>query len=510
MSIFGQAGFFRCSKNAYIVQAIHIVKDTMQTKETTMGKKWILPLAIVLSLLLGALGGAYYTEMTADEPLKQETKEGVANQEWIKVEAAYQLIKNQYVEKVGSTQLVEGAIQGMLATLKDPYSVYMDKQTANQFSESLDSTFEGIGTEIGVEDNKIIIVAPYKDSPSEKAGLKPRDQLLKINGESIEGLNLEEARLKIRGKKGTSVSLEIKRQGAVRPITLNITREEIPVDTVFSSTLESNDEQIGYIDITLFSEKTATDFKRQLKDLENKGIEGLIIDVRGNPGGLLKSVENILGVLIPKDKPILQIAERTGKVQTFSTELKQRKNYPIVVLTDNGSASASEILAGALQEAGGYKIIGERTFGKGTVQQAVPMGDGSNIKISLFKWLTPNGNWIHKVGIAPNIEVHQPAYFTAHQLEVDKPFERDMNDEKIKHAQEMLKAIGFVPGRTDGYFSSKTETALKAFQRHKGLKVTGELDTQTAEELTDSITEKIRDKQNDVQLRTALKIVSRE
>lgn len=153
--------------------------------------------------MLGALGGAYYTEMmTADEPIKQEKKEGVANQEWIKVEAAYQLIKNQYVEKVGSTQLVEGAIQGMLATLKDPYSVYMDKQTANQFSESLDSTFEGIGTEIGVEDNKIIIVAPYKDSPAEKAGLKPRDQLLKVNGESIEGLNLEETRLKIRGKKG--------------------------------------------------------------------------------------------------------------------------------------------------------------------------------------------------------------------------------------------------------------------------------------------------------------------
>lgn len=190
--------------------------------------------------------------------------------------------------------------------------------------------------------------------------------------------------------------MEIKRAGVANPLEFNMVRAEIPLDTVFSSIKEVAGEQIGYIELTTFSENTATDFKKQMKELEKKGIEGLVIDVRGNPGGLLSSVETILGEFITKEKPYLQIAERTGETQSFFTSLKKAKDYPIAVLTDKGSASASEILAGAMQEAGGYPLVGEKTFGKGTVQQAVPMGDGSKIKLTLYKWLTPSGNWIHK------------------------------------------------------------------------------------------------------------------
>ncbi|PJN91327.1 peptidoglycan-binding domain-containing protein, partial [Bacillus sp. mrc49] len=165
---------------------------------------------------------------------------------------------------------------------------------------------------------------------------------------------------------------------------------------------------------------------------------------------------------------------------------------------------ASEILAGAMQEAGGYPLIGEKTFGKGTVQQAVPMGDGSKIKLTLYKWLTPSGNWIHKKGIEPTIKVKQPEYFNAHQLAVEGVLKRDMNDEQIQYAQSILKGLGFETGREDGYYDWNTEIAVKAFQKQYDLKVTGKLDAKTAAHLESAILEKIQDEDNDIQLRTAL------
>ncbi|MEH6948461.1 S41 family peptidase [Bacillus sp. JJ634] len=471
-----------------------------------MTKKWVLPLVIVVSLLMGFSGGLYWTSFQKDSG-QQSKQIGNEVEEWDKIEQAYHLILNQYVEKVESDQLIEGAIQGMVSTLKDPYSVYMNKEMSKQFNETLDSSFEGIGTEIGMEEGKIIIVSPYKDSPAEKAGLKPKDEIVKVDGESVEGLDLYETRLKIRGEKGTVVKLEVKREGITKPIEFSIERAEIPLDTVFSSIKEEAGKKVGYIELTTFSENTAKDFKEQLSKLEQAGMEGLVIDVRGNPGGLLSSVQAILEEFITKEKPFLQIAERSGNTESFYTKLTKEKGYPIVVLTDGGSASASEILAGALKEAGGYPLVGEKTFGKGTVQQAVKMGDGSNLKLTLYKWLTPEGNWIHKKGIEPTIQVQQPRFFNVHPLTVEKTLERDMTDEQIQYAQAMLKGLGFETGREDGYFDVQTEVAIKAFQKVKKLNVTGKLDRETASKLEASILEKIQDERNDVQLRTAIKYV---
>ena len=448
-------------------------------------------------------------QVLKDADLVQEERSKNEAAEWEKVEQAYSLIINQYVEKVDGDQLIEGAIQGMVATLKDPYSVYMDKETAKQFSETLDSSFEGIGTEIGMENGKVIIVSPYKDSPAEKAGLKPKDQIIKVDGESVEGLDLYDTRLKIRGEKGTKVKLEVKRAGISNPISFTIVRSEIPLDTVFSSIKKEAGKSIGYMELTSFSENTAKDFIEQLNKLESEGIEGLVIDVRGNPGGLLSSVQGILGELVTKDQPFMKIAQRNGDTQAFYTDLKEAKQYPIAVLTDGGSASASEILAGALQEAGEYPLIGETTFGKGTVQQAVEMGDGSNIKLTLYKWLTPKGNWIHQKGIQPTLQVQQPAFFNVHPLTVEKTLERDMNAEQIQYAQTMLKGLGFETGREDGYYDDRTELAVKAFQRVEGLEVTGKLDRKTAQQLEMRILEEIKDDKNDVQLLTAIKYVAR-
>ena len=264
------------------------------------------------------------------------------SEELEKVNLAYDLIVNRYVEQVDSEKLIEGAIQGMLTVLDDPYSVYMDKETAKQFSQALDSSFEGIGAEVGMEDGKIVIVSPFKNSPAEKAGLKPKDEILKVDGVSVEGLDLNKATLKIRGKKGTKVSLEIGRKGLKEPLTIDVTRDEIPLETVHAAVKKQDGEKIGYIEITSFSEETAKDFKKELRTLEKQGIEGLIIDVRGNPGGYLLSVEEILKEFVLKDKPFVQIEMRNGEKERHFSNLTNKKEYPVVVLINKGSASASE------------------------------------------------------------------------------------------------------------------------------------------------------------------------
>lgn len=426
-----------------------------------------------------------------------------------KIGEAYALIDSRYVEDVKDEKLVEGAIQGMLATLKDPYSTYMDKKTAQQFEQSLDPELEGIGAEVNKTDDKLIIVSPIKDSPAEKAGIKPNDQILSVDGNGVSELTREEAVMKIRGKKGTNVTLEIKRAGVSEPLIFNIKRDKIPIFTVFSSVKEENNKNIGYIQITSFSEKTADEFTKQLKELESKNIEGLVIDVRGNPGGYLESVEEILEHFVTDKKPILQVEQRNGEKQKVYTKQKERKSYPVSVLIDGGSASASEILAGALKEGEGYELVGENTFGKGTVQQAVPFSDGSNIKLTMFKWLTPDGNWIHEKGIKPTVEVKQPDYYHATPIQIEEALAYNDNDEQIKHAQSMLKSLGYEPGREDGYFSKETEAAVKAFQSEKDIEVTGKLDKKTAEAIQNAIIEKIRSGENDLQLQAALKLMTK-
>jgi carboxyl-terminal processing protease len=472
---------------------------------------------MLLSLLVGA-GGTYFgmqmmdsRAMVTDSQLFAgkigQPTESVSDDELEKIGKAYKIISSQYVEDVDDQKLIEGAIQGMINTLKDPYSVYMNKETAEKFSESLDSSFEGIGAEVSMVDGKVTIVAPFKDSPAEKAGLKPNDQIISVNGESVEGLDLYEAVLKIRGKKGTKVRLEILRPGVKEVLKIDVVRDEIPIETVHADVKKYHGKNVGYIEITSFSENTAQDFKKKLDELEKKNIDGLVLDVRGNPGGYLQSVEEILKELVPKDKPYVQIEDRNGEKQRFFSPLSKKKDYPISVLIDRGSASASEILAAALKEAGGYEIVGEKSFGKGTVQQALPMGDGSTIKLTLYKWLTPDGNWIHKKGVEPTVEAKQPEYYYANPIQVEKELKFDMNNEQIKNAQIMLKGLGFDPGRTDGYFSKETELAVKAFQKANKLSVTGKIDQKTAQMLDTKIMELIRNGKNDIQLENAMKVL---
>ncbi|WP_066065487.1 S41 family peptidase [Neobacillus soli] len=484
-----------------------------------MKRKWM-ALLMTGALLTGA-GGTYagmqfLEKKEVDTTLEQMLipKDTVTNSEanidnLEKVGQAYDLILDRYVEKVDQDKLVEGAIQGMLSVLKDPYSVYMDQETAQQFSQTLDSSFEGIGAEVGMVDGKIVIVSPFKNSPAEKAGIKPNDQIIKVDGKSVEGLDLNKATLKIRGKKGTTVQLEIARKGLKDSLFIDVLRDKIPLETVHASIKEHDGKKIGYIEVTSFAKETAADFKKELKALENDHIKGLIIDVRGNPGGLLDSVDEILKEFVPKDKPFVQIQMRDGKKSRYFSSITEKKDYPVLVLVNKGSASASEILAGSLQEAAGSQLVGETTFGKGTVQQALSMGDGSNIKLTLYKWLTPDGNWIHKKGIKPDIAIKQPAIFATRPIQVQTPLVEDMNSEEVKNAQEILKGLGYSPGRTDGYFSPETTVAVKAFQQENNIQETGGIDDRTAAKLEEAAVKEMKKEKNDLQLQVALRLITK-
>ncbi|MCM3113096.1 S41 family peptidase [Lederbergia lenta] len=479
-----------------------------------MKRKWLVVI-IVCSFLIG-VGGTYsgitwivpyWKNNTADNNTDagQETEITSENTSLDKVAKAYDLIQNSYIEKVDESKLIQGAIQGMIGVLKDPYSVYMDKETAASFKDSMDSSFDGIGAQIAIEEGKLVIISPIKNSPAEKAGLKSKDEIINIDGKSVQGLDLYEASSKIRGKKGTVVKLEIRRNGLANPINVSVTRDEVPIMTVFSDVKKNAGQKIGYLEITSFSEGTAKDFTAELKYLEQQGIDGLIVDVRGNPGGMLLSVQEILGQLVTDKKPFVQIADREGNKNPYYSELKKSKAYPITVLIDEGSASASEILAAALKEVNGNTLIGVKTFGKGTVQQPVPMDDGSNIKLTMAKWLTPDGNWIHGKGIEPTIEVAQPAYFHAHTLQLEKDLVKDMNNEDVKIAQELLKGLGYGPGREDGYFDEQTERAVRAFQAMAKLPVTGKITVETSEKIMDTIIAAVQEEDNDLQLQVAIK-----
>lgn len=457
-------------------------------------------------LLTDSLKGFLESVQTPEKEVSQSVpieKSGLTDKEIQKIVKTYQLIESKFVSKVDKEKVLNGAINGMLGSLGDPYSVYMDEEEAKSFEENVESTFTGIGAEVSLEGTKVTVVSPIKDSPAEKAGIRPKDIIVSVNDESLEGLKLNEAVMKIRGPKGTKATLEILRSDVAQPIVIIVVRDDINIETIYAKML---DNLIGKIDITQFSQHTADRFVEELTNLESQGMKGLIIDVRNDPGGYLDGVIRILNALVPEGKPLIQIESRDRKEpKTLSEGLG--KTYPIAVLMNKGSASASEILAAALQQSAGAKLVGETTYGKGTVQTtyAEALGDGSNIKMTIAKWLTPNGEWINGKGVAPDISVEQPAYYRATPILRDPVMKVDTTGDQVKNLQIILAGLGLKTDRTDGYFSEKTVLAVRSFQSLHKLPLTGQVDAKTADALEKALIVKIQEPGSDLQLAAAVK-----
>ncbi len=338
------------------------------------------------------------------------------------VNEAWDIISQNYVDrnKLASANLSGEAIRGMVKALNDPYTTYLDPQAYQLTAGDFQGSFGGIGATVGIKDNIITIVAPIPDSPADKAGIKPGDSILEINGQSTSGMGVEDAVSLIRGPKGTSVKLLIQHSSENGTVEIEITRAEIKLTSVF---FEMKGDT-AYVKITHFTEHTDEELLPVLGNITQNGATGIILDLRSNPGGYLNEVVDIASHFI-KDGVIVTTVDNRGRKETSSIKSGSIKtDLPMVVLTDNYSASGSEVLAGALQDYSRATIAGTQTYGKGSVNQLYKLGDGSGLYITIGRWLTPHGRMIEGKGITPD---------PGHELELK-------GDDMVKWALDFLKS----------------------------------------------------------------------
>ena len=314
---------------------------------------------------------------------------------------AMDLVRSRYIEQVPVETLMNGAIRGMIGSLNDPYSIYMDAKMYRDFRMETEGSFSGVGIVISVKDKQLTVVSPIEGTPGEKAGIRSGDQIVKIDGKDTKDLALDEAVSRIRGKEGTEVVLTLRRGELVKDYRL--TRANIEIKTVSSRMLP---EKIGVIRLSMFNEKTAGEFYKQYEQLEKQGMKATILDLRDNPGGLLESSVRVSGKLVPKG-PVVSVVTRNGQTEVHRSELQATK-YPLVVLINNGSASASEIVAGAVQDTGAGTLIGSKTFGTGSVQSILRLSSDTAIKLTIARYATPKNRFINGVGIEPDMKVDNP------------------------------------------------------------------------------------------------------
>ena len=313
------------------------------------------------------------------------------------------LLKRNYNGEVDNHQLFDGAIKGMVESVGDPYTVYLNKKDFQQLSEMTVGSFGGIGIVFGKRGNDYVVISALEDNPGAKAGIKSGDIITAIDDKSTREMNMEQVANKIRGKYGTIVTLELKdKEGKLRKV--NVVRAEIKNPSVAGQMLANT--KIGYIRIAMFNENTGDDFAKKYAELEKQGMQALVLDLRENPGGILNAGVDVARMLVPKG-PIVSVIDKNGNKYEETSSLEKVK-YPLAVLVDHGSASASEIVAGAIKDTKSGKLFGVKTFGKGSVQSVYRLDNNTAVKITVAKYYTPSGVSIHNVGIEPDVKVELP------------------------------------------------------------------------------------------------------
>lgn len=345
------------------------------------------------------------------------------------------LVDNYYLKDVKDISFADGIYKGFIASLDDPYSTYYTADEYSALMESSSGVYCGIGATVSQDAKSgiITIIKPFKDSPANKAGILPGDVIYKVNDEEVTGVDLSEVVSKMKGIEGTTVKIAIMREGEPDPLECTITRKEIEVPTIEYQML---DNKIGYIKITEFDEITVDQFVAAVDDLEAQKMNGLIVDVRDNPGGLLDSVVKILDRLLPPEL-IVYTEDKYNKREEEKAVDKKQINVPMAVLINGNSASAAEIFSGTLQDYGVATLIGTTSFGKGIVQKVIPLSDGTAVKLTISKYYTPKGRNIHGTGIAPDIEVELNKDM---QKEIVVPIDKDNQlQEAIKNIAGKIK-----------------------------------------------------------------------
>ena len=347
----------------------------------------------IFSLLLGVL--ACFSILTI---LNKGKNYFVLSKELAKFVDAYDAIVNNYYKEVDKDKLVESAINGMVSSIGDEYTSYSDKDVTDNFNEAVNGKYMGIGALIMKSENDLVIYKVFEDSPSYRAGLKDGDIILKLDDKDTKDMSVNDIASIVKNDDNKEVKLLVKRGEENLDITIVKDMVELPV--VSGKVINHNDKKIGYISLSIFSSVASEQFNKELVKLEKEGISGLVIDVRGNSGGYLTTVTDIASYFLKKGDIIYKL-EVNDKVTVRKDKTKESRDYPVAVLIDKNSASASEILASSIKESYNGYVVGTNSYGKGTVQQTLVLSDGSMIKYTIEKWLTPLGNWINEEGVIP-------------------------------------------------------------------------------------------------------------
>lgn len=415
----------------------------MEDKKIMKKKKLILIIALILTtaisgILIGRLSvGIVNAEAEGYEDLKIFTE-------------VLSIVKRNYVEDVKIKDMVYGAIKGMLNSL-DPHSGFMPPDAYKEMQVDTKGEFGGLGIQIGIKDATLTVIAPIEDTPAFNAGIKAGDKIIKISSEFTKDMSLHDAVSKMRGPKGTSVVITIMREGWKETRDFTIVRDIIKVKSVKAKVIEGN---IGYVKLSQFQERTSSDLAASLADITREPVTSLILDLRNNPGGLLNSAVEVSGQFLPSGKVVVFIKGRSGEKTEYRTESEgpaeaggektKLKTMPMIVLVNQGSASASEIVAGALKDWNRAVVLGVQTFGKGSVQSVIPLSDGSGLRLTTARYYTPKGISIQSTGITPDIVVklEQKGDAKEHPVIREKDLERhlrnDQSDEKTKEPEEMV------------------------------------------------------------------------
>jgi len=382
--------------NLLIFSLAVILKPTIRKRGFEMNKKRLFTVFFLLFLIVFVFLLHPYRCTSKDS-----AREGIYKNLDLFVEVLREIEKN-YVEPVDPKKLIYGAIRGMMRAL-DPHSSFMTKDEYKELMVETKGKFTGVGIEITIKDNFLTVVAPIEGTPAYKAGIKAGDRIIKIDDMPTKDMTLMDAVKHIRGPKGTKVKLTILREGVNKPLEFVIVRDVIPIRSVKKCMLTSH---IGYVRISSFQSNTTKELKQALRDLEKKGLNGLILDLRNNPGGLLNQAIEVSDVFL--DSGIIVSTKGRKKAQNmvaYAHKNLVERNYPIVVLVNGGTASAAEIVSGALQDNKRALIVGTKTFGKGSVQTVIPLSDGSALRLTTARYYTPSGRCIQVTGIEPDIEL---------------------------------------------------------------------------------------------------------
>lgn len=398
-------------------------------KKMNMQKYLRTAIIIVTSMIFGSLITIFLKDAN---PVKTESGNVCSNKKYSEFEPlyeAYEHIKDEYYKNIDTSSLVDGAVDGMLNSLGDKHTMYFDKESKSEFEQELSGTYYGIGAEIQLNNDKTVSIKKvFDDSPADKAGLKQDDIFVSIDGKSVEGKNASEVAEMLKSSSIKTSTIVIKRKNS--ELSFNVTKENITLFSVNSEMMNSGNNKIGYINVTLFGQKTYVQFSNALKKLEKQNMDSLIIDLRGNSGGYLSTVTQMLSIFLDKGTVIYKMQTKK-EITEYTSIMNGKKDYKIVILIDENSASASEIMSAAMKEKYGATLVGKTTYGKGTVQSTADLSDGTMIKYTIQKWLTPNGESIDGKGINPDYEISLDDNYASSPT--------NENDNQLQKALDLLK-----------------------------------------------------------------------